>query len=510
MHMNSAIAAGALQVLCHGPDFADAVATAHRHAATHLYSLPVRLIRGAENLSGLRLPPGCAIGSGGSALPARVARKLSEHFDVPVFQGYGLAETSPLTHSEGPEQPAPGSVGHPVPGTECRIVDLDSGAPLGPDGVGEVQVRGPQVMLGYLRADGTLDRTGIIDADGWLSTGDVGRLDPAGRLFLVDRIKDVFKCDNWLVAPSEIEAVAEGHPAVREAVAFDVPDEFSGAVAAAYVVLTGGDAATVESYVNDRVPYYQRLRRTVAVDAIPRSPNGKVQRRELRYAMIAGRKPELPAQLTVVNTFTVRDPADVPEFEGRFLAHVQYMRAQDGFVGHQLLRYADEPGTYVNVGWWRRPDDFQAVLAGEVFREHAKQFGRLVEVQAQPSRSLPAVRGLDRLGRESTQYPVVVLECFTVTGDVDRFTAAFAGYAAGVPTEDLSWIDLAAGLRAPLSYTAVSRWVSVPAYERARSGPAYQAVLEHADVTAHPGASVAASRSGPAVVEPASTVPAQV
>ncbi|OLB80862.1 MAG: hypothetical protein AUI14_05270 [Actinobacteria bacterium 13_2_20CM_2_71_6] len=495
MHMNSAIATGATQVLCAGPDFADAVAAANRHAATHLYSLPVRLIRGVdEGLSGLSLPAGTAIASGGSALPTRIAKTLSEHFEIPVFQGYGLAETSPLTHSDGPVDPVAGSVGYPVAGTECRVVGLDSRAALPSGEVGEVQVRGPQVMLGYLTRDLTVDGSGCVDAEGWLSTGDVARIDADGRLFLVDRLKDVFKCDNWLVAPSEIEAVAEGHPLVRECVVFDVPDEFSGAVAAGYAVLEpGAESAPVVEYVNDRVPYYQRLHRLTAVDRIPRSPNGKVQRRDLRYAMITGQLPDPTAELTVVNTFTLKSPALAEEFEGRFLAHVQYMRAQNGFVAHQMIRFSDRPDVYVNVGWWRRPEDFQKILASDVFQEHAREFHQLVEVEAAPSRSLPAVRAGAEIGREDSAYPVLVVERFTVT-DLDRFTAAYATYAAGVPAQDLAWVDLAAGLRSPLSYTAVSRWSSAQAHRAAQQSAAYQAVLEHSTVAVDYGSSVAASR----------------
>jgi long-chain acyl-CoA synthetase len=371
-------------------------------------------------------------------------------------------------------------------------------------------------MLGYLRADGTLDDAGCVDDAGWLSSGDVGRLAPDGRLFLVDRLKDVFKCDNWLVAPSEIEDVAIGHPLVRECVVFDVPDEFSGAVAAAYVVLDGSgdtDTDTVAEYVNDRVPYYQRLRRIVAVGEIPRSPNGKVQRRDLRYALIAGgsQRPtgELGAQLTVVNTFTVREPARAGEFESRFRSHVEYMREQPGFLAHQMVRYADRPDVYVNVGWWRRPQDFQRILASEVFQEHAREFHQLVDVEAAPSRSLPAARAIELIGLESPDFAVLVVERFTVTGDLDRFTAAYAAHVAAVPAEDLGWVDLSGSLRAPLSYLAVSRWASAQAHRAAQGTGPYQAVLEHSTVTVDYAASVAASRL-PSTVERGSNEVAQV
>ncbi|WP_067794019.1 class I adenylate-forming enzyme family protein [Actinomadura formosensis] len=280
MHLNSALHAAATQVLCAEPEGSAAVEAANAHGATHFYGLPVRLARLARDtrLAELRLATVRGVFSGGSALPVPAAERLSRHFGVPVVQGYGLAETSPLTHGDDPADPAPGSVGRPVPLTECRIVDVESRAVLPPGEKGEVQVRGPQLMAGYL--GGGSGR----DAGGWFSTGDLGRVDEAGRLHLIDRLKDVFKCDNWLVAPAGIERVALRHPAVRECVVFDRPHPLSGAVANAVVVLDDPDvpAEAVAEFVNEQVPYYERIDRITAVEAVPRSATGKIVRRELR------------------------------------------------------------------------------------------------------------------------------------------------------------------------------------------------------------------------------------
>ncbi|MEV6603565.1 AMP-binding protein [Kutzneria sp. NPDC051319] len=281
MHLNSAVMVGAAQVLWTDPDVAKSIGAANEYHATHYYSLPMRLTRLAADsrLASLSLRTVRMIASGGSALAPAVARTLSDHFGVPVFQGYGLAETSPLTHSDGPVGTRPGSVGPPVDGTECRIVQVDSRAVVGPGEPGEVQVRGPQLMKGYLSAPDS----SFTDADGWLSTGDVGHQDADGYLFLVDRIKDVFKCDNWLVSPSQIEQVLAGHPAVADCVVVDCPDEFSGAVATAMIVRSGADGADeIAAWANERMPYYQHLRHIEVVERIPRSANGKLQRRELR------------------------------------------------------------------------------------------------------------------------------------------------------------------------------------------------------------------------------------
>jgi long-chain acyl-CoA synthetase len=281
MHLNSAVSAGATQVLCPGDDTVAAIDAANAHRATRFYSLPVRLLRLADDprLPELKLASVEAIMSGGSALSPAAAGRLSEHFGLPVTQGYGLAETSPLTHTDRIGAPRIGSVGTVVTGTGCRIVDVESRAVLASGERGEVQVRGPQVMSGYL--DPT-QPTGI-DADGWFSTGDVGYEDEDGYLFLVDRLKDVFKCDNWLVSPTEIEQVVGKHPAVRECVVVDHPDPYRGAVAHAFVVLADpGDLDPVRDWANAQLPYYQHIQHITGVPAIPRSPNGKVQRRDIR------------------------------------------------------------------------------------------------------------------------------------------------------------------------------------------------------------------------------------
>jgi long-chain acyl-CoA synthetase len=191
---------------------------------------------------------------------------------------------SPLTHADSPIRPAPGSVGRAVRDTDCRIVDLDTRAVLPAGGRGEIQVRGPQRMVGYLDPD----QPDGIDADGWLSTGDIGRLDDEARLFVVDRIKDVFKCDNWLVAPSEIEAVLAGHPGVADCAVVDVPDRFRGGVAGAALVLRpGAVAAEVARWANERLPEFQHVHAVAVLGQIARSPGGKVRRGELRELLAA-------------------------------------------------------------------------------------------------------------------------------------------------------------------------------------------------------------------------------
>jgi long-chain acyl-CoA synthetase len=280
MHLNAATTATATQVLYRGDDVAGSIEVANEQRVTHFHSLPMRLSRLAADprLPELTLRTTRALFSGGSALPPGNAARLSSHFGIPVVQGYGLAEASPLTHLDPMAAPRLGSCGLPVAGTECRIVDVDTRQVVPVTTNGEIQVRGPQVMTGYLGQDLTTEIE-----DRWFSTGDVGHVDADGYLFIADRLKDVFKCDNYLVSPTEIESILRQHPDVADCVVLDYPDEFSGAVAHGLAVLSGqADPAEIVRFVNARVPDYMGLRRLVPVPEIPRSPNGKVQRRELR------------------------------------------------------------------------------------------------------------------------------------------------------------------------------------------------------------------------------------
>ncbi len=281
MHLTMSLAATATHVLCRETDPADAVRVAAQAGATHFYSLPMRFaqLAASPRLRETEVPTLRAMMCGGSALPAPVVTALTSQFQVPVVQGYGLQETSPLTHFNDVAGPRLGSSGTPVPGTVSRIVDPATGDVLPPNARGELQVRGPQVMIGYL---GQPD-TGHLQPDGWFATGDIGYTDAQGHLYVVDRIKDVFKRDNWLVSPTEIERVLRRHPAVLDCVVLDYPHPVSGAVAYAMVIgTTEADPAELAGFVNRQLPYYEHLEHVELVTDIARTPTGKPARAQLR------------------------------------------------------------------------------------------------------------------------------------------------------------------------------------------------------------------------------------
>jgi acyl-CoA synthetase (AMP-forming)/AMP-acid ligase II len=251
---------------------------------THALVVPPILLALAKDplvatydLSSLKL-----IGSGAAPLDPALAQACAERIGCPVVQGYGLTETTTAVSSTAgaPLGPRKGSVGVLLPDTEARVIDPASGDDLGTGGAGELWVRGPQVMRGYLNAESAT--AAVLDADGWLRTGDLCRLDPDGYLFVVDRVKELIKYKGYQVAPAELEAVLLAHPQVADAAVVRSPDQQAGEIPKAFVVANGRvDADALMTWVAERVAPHKRIRRVEFVDEIPKGPYGKVLRRIL-------------------------------------------------------------------------------------------------------------------------------------------------------------------------------------------------------------------------------------
>lgn len=225
--------------------------------------------------------------SGAAPLSAELAAEAGGRLGCEVVQGYGMTELSPVSHLTPEGMGKPGSVGLTVPNTEVQIVDPVSGEPLGIDADGEVWIRGPQVMKGYLNNEAATAQT--IDSQGWLHTGDIGHIDADGHLYVVDRLKELIKYKGFQVPPAELEALLLTHPAVADAAVIGVPDEEAGEIPIGFVALKPGQEATTEEilqYVADRVAHYKQIRRLSVVDEIPKSASGKILRRVLREQAI--------------------------------------------------------------------------------------------------------------------------------------------------------------------------------------------------------------------------------
>jgi acyl-CoA synthetase (AMP-forming)/AMP-acid ligase II len=229
------------------------------------------------DLSSLR-----TIFSGAAPLKESLAQAAGTRLGCHVVQGYGLTETSPVTHAArvGVEHISAASIGPPIPNTEAKIVDVVSHAELGPNEEGEICVRGPQVMKGYWnRPDAT---AAMIDSEGWLHSGDIGYADEQGCFFVVDRLKELIKYKGMQIAPAELEAVLLEHPSIADAAVIPLDDEEAGQVPKAFVVLKGEvSPAQILEYVAARVAPHKKLRSVEVTDQIPKSPSGKILRRLL-------------------------------------------------------------------------------------------------------------------------------------------------------------------------------------------------------------------------------------
>jgi acyl-CoA synthetase (AMP-forming)/AMP-acid ligase II len=218
--------------------------------------------------------------SGAAPLGAQLTEAVEARLSVRVRQGYGMTEASPATHYTAPGRERPGKAGQLMPSTECRIVDPTTGKDLGVGEAGEVWVRGPQVMKGYLNNPEATART--VDADRWLHTGDIGVMDEDGYLEVVDRLKELIKVKGFQVAPAELEALLLKHPKIADAAVIPVGDEDAGEVPKAFVVTREPlEAAEVMTFVEQHVAHYKRIRHVAFVDSIPKSASGKILRRVL-------------------------------------------------------------------------------------------------------------------------------------------------------------------------------------------------------------------------------------
>jgi long-chain acyl-CoA synthetase len=220
--------------------------------------------------------------SGGAAIPVELIRGFEEKFGCDILEGYGLSETSPVASFNHPDKERkPGSIGTPIEGVEMQVWD-DDGNEVPQGEVGEIVIRGHNVMKGYWeRPDATEE---AITDDGWFHTGDMAKMDEDGYFFIVDRKKDLIIRGGYNVYPREIEEVLYEHPAVQEAAVLGVPDESLGEEVGAVVVLRKGeslDADEVKAYVKEQVAAYKYPRKVWFVDELPKGPTGKILKREI-------------------------------------------------------------------------------------------------------------------------------------------------------------------------------------------------------------------------------------
>ena len=284
--MQCSLYAGATQVMMGRFHVDDLLGLLSRHRVTALYTAPpvcLALSQAPEveqyDLSALRF-----VMSGAAPMSAELQLRLSERLGATVFQGYGLTESSPVTHMDFTDARArPGSIGPPLPDTEQRVVDMESpDVVLGPGELGELLIRGPQVMMGYYNEPAATAAT--IGPDGWLHTGDLVKMDEDGYVYVLDRKKELIKYSGFQVPPAELEGLLLEHPAVADAAVIGKDDDEHGEIPKAFVVPKPGEAVTADelmTYVGERVATFKRIREVEFVDSIPKNASGKLLRRVL-------------------------------------------------------------------------------------------------------------------------------------------------------------------------------------------------------------------------------------
>ena len=281
--LNVAVAAGACLTLLPRFDAEHALRIIAGHRVTVFEGVPTMYValihqpdRADYDTSSLRL---CI--SGGAALPVEVLRGFEEAFGIPVLEGYGLSETSPIASFNHPgRERKPGSIGTPIRDVRMRVVDNED-REVPPGEVGEIVISGPNVMKGYWQRP---EATAEALRDGWFHTGDLARVDSDGYFFIVDRKKDLIIRGGYNVYPREIEELLYRHPAVAEAAVIGVPHPALGEEVGAAVTLKPGAASTAEElrdYVKAQVAAYKYPRHVWLVDALPKGPTGKILKREI-------------------------------------------------------------------------------------------------------------------------------------------------------------------------------------------------------------------------------------
>jgi acyl-CoA synthetase (AMP-forming)/AMP-acid ligase II len=281
--MNQGLRSGATIVTMPRFDLEGFLDLVEKHSVTRTYVVPPIALALAKHpaVEGRDLSSVQTVMSGAAPLGGELAEAVAKRLGCTVIQGYGLTETSPVTHVNRPETNRPGTIGRPLSGTECRIVDSETGEDVDVGERGELWIRGPQVMAGYLNNDEATAAT--IDDDGWLHTGDIAVRDTDDYYSIVDRLKELIKYKGYQVPPAELEALLITHPEVADVAVIGVPDDECGELPKAYVVPAADDLDTdaLMEWAGGQVAPQKRVRLVEITEEIPKSPSGKILRRVL-------------------------------------------------------------------------------------------------------------------------------------------------------------------------------------------------------------------------------------
>jgi long-chain acyl-CoA synthetase len=283
--MNTSVASGYELILLPRFDLQEVMDTIRATRPTHFPGVPTMYVavNSFPNAEDYGVGSIKYCNSGAAPMPVEVMQAFENRFGAKILEGYGLSEASPFTHGHPPAaRRKPGSVGIPAPDTDCEIVDIETGTRVLPAGdTGEIRIRGPQVMAGYWQMP---EETAVALRDGWLYTGDIGKMDEDGYLYIVDRKKDMIIASGYNVYPRDVEEVIYEHPAVQECCVAGVPDAYRGETVKAYVVARPGtslDADELIRFCKERLAAYKVPKIVEFRASLPKTAVGKILRRQL-------------------------------------------------------------------------------------------------------------------------------------------------------------------------------------------------------------------------------------
>lgn len=280
--LNSGLNAGSTIVLQRRFDPELVLRTFVEEQITMLFGVPTVFALLLEKASHADMRSVAYCFSAAAMMPEAIARQWHAKFGIHIHEGYGLSESSPFASYNHQWAYQYGSIGTPIENVEMKIIDIDSGQEVEPGEAGEIVIRGPNVMLGYWKRP---EETAQIIRDGWLHTGDVGKVDERGYFYIVDRLKDMINVAGLKVYPAEVEQVIAEHPAISEVAVYSLPDPVTGERVKASIVLKPGQSPSAENiyaYCRGRIANFKIPTSIEFVEGLPKSPTGKVLRRVLR------------------------------------------------------------------------------------------------------------------------------------------------------------------------------------------------------------------------------------
>ena len=307
--LNSVLNVGGTIILQERFDLNETRRLIQDHEVNQLYGVPVMFQMLLESSNRQELASVNYCFSAAAPLPVQVSQEWLEKIGLPIHEGYGLTETSPFASYNHRDRYRLGSIGTPIDAVEMKVVDLESGEDCPPGKLGEIVIRGPNVMIGYWNRPA---ETASAIRDGWFHSGDIGKTDAEGFFHIVDRVKDMITVGGLKVFPAEVERVAREHESINDVAVVGVPEKVLGEQVVAFVVPSSSDSlpTRLDEYLKGKLADYKIPRRIVAVEEIPRNPSGKVLKTELRKQFGAPESPLAGSVETLTNSEDIAETAD--------------------------------------------------------------------------------------------------------------------------------------------------------------------------------------------------------